>query len=133
MEKNSGKTAKENKSDIPVANSSKEIRVEDDEIDLLELIGIMWVHKWWIIGITGFAAVVAILYTIFSSSAFSANWKPVEKYTSTAVVLVNEASGVGILGHVHRSGRRLLDGDGGFRRRRKPTAGAQRERFCGQP
>jgi len=44
------------------------LKNEEDEIDLLELIGIMWVHKWWIIGITGFAAVVVVLYVLFFPS-----------------------------------------------------------------
>lgn len=85
------------KTDLPAKNISQVSRGEEDEIDLLELIGIMWVHKWWIIGITGFAALAVIIYTIFSSSAFTSNWRPAEKYTSTAVVLVNEASGRGSL------------------------------------
>ncbi|MEA1911368.1 MAG: Wzz/FepE/Etk N-terminal domain-containing protein [Spirochaetota bacterium] len=77
------------------AKFSPEIKSEDDEIDLLELIGIMWVYKWWIAGITGLAAAAVILYTIFFSTAVTDS-ENIKTYTSTAVVLVNEASGVGI-------------------------------------
>ncbi|MCK5200975.1 MAG: hypothetical protein KAR21_21630 [Spirochaetales bacterium] len=78
------------------SKSSREIKSENDEIDLLELIGIIWVHKWWIVGITGVAAVAVVMYVIFSSSALTAGSESIEKYRSTAVILVNEASGVGI-------------------------------------
>lgn len=61
----------------------------------------MWVHKWWIIGITGVAAVAVVMYIIFSSSIVIADRENTEKYTSTAVVLVNEAFGIGIPFSMH--------------------------------
>jgi len=72
------------------------LKNEEDEIDLLELIGIMWVHKWWIIGITSFAAVVVVLYVLFFPSMGVKGNEKIKKYTATATVLVNEASGTGI-------------------------------------
>ncbi len=90
MEKNNSK------SELPVNSAFHEKRNEDDEIDLLELIGIIWVHKWWIVGITGLAAVAVIMYVIISSSTLLVNKENIKKYTSTAVVLVNEAAGAGI-------------------------------------
>ncbi len=79
-----------------INKSSHETQSEEDEIDLLELIGIMWVHKWWIAGITGLAAVAVILYVVVFSSTLIADKESIKTYTSTAIVLVNEASGVGI-------------------------------------
>ena len=72
------------------------LKNEEDEIDLLELIGIMWVHKLWIIGITGFAAVAAVLYVFFLPSMGLNGKDNIKKYTATAIVLVDEASGTGI-------------------------------------
>ena len=72
------------------SNTAMGINSEEDEIDLLELIGIMWVHKWWIIGITGFAAVASIIYVFIFPAVFAPGKENIEKYKSTTIILVNE-------------------------------------------
>ncbi|MDA3956385.1 Wzz/FepE/Etk N-terminal domain-containing protein, partial [Oceanispirochaeta sp.] len=38
----------------------------EDEIDLLDLIGVLFKHKWLIISITGLAALYILIYSIIS-------------------------------------------------------------------
>jgi hypothetical protein len=56
----------------------------------------MWVNKWWIVGITGFAAVAVVLYILLTSSIGLVGKENITRYTATTIVLVDEASGAGI-------------------------------------
>jgi len=74
------------KDSIPANDNSPE-----DEIDLLELLGVMWVNKWWIIGITGVTAVAAVLFLFLPSLGTGSPVPPV-KYSATSLLIVNENS-----------------------------------------
>jgi len=46
--------------------------VEDDEIDLLELFGILWAGKWVIVGVTAAAAVISVVVALVMTEIYRA-------------------------------------------------------------
>jgi len=67
----------------------------EDEIDLLDLIGVLFKHKWLIISMTGAAALFILIYSILSlklppDKSFLPNL-----YTPKSLVKINEASSSG--------------------------------------
>ncbi|MBF9016497.1 MULTISPECIES: hypothetical protein [unclassified Oceanispirochaeta] len=77
----------------------------EDEIDLLDLIGVLFKHKLLIIGITGLAAVFILIYSIISLKL------PAEKsylpnfYTPKSLVIINDSSsGGGLSSMLNSSG-----------------------------
>lgn len=45
---------------------------QEDEIDLRELIGILWAEKWLVIGITGLAAILSVVYALMQVNVYRA-------------------------------------------------------------
>src|SRR6056297_628271 len=77
---------------------------EDDEIDLLELVGVLLRYKWLIIGLTGLAAVGVVVYSIISLS-LPADKSPLpNQYKASAVILINQDSGSGLSSIISSSG-----------------------------
>lgn len=79
---------------------------KDEEISLIDLFAVIWHRKWMIIGITGLAAVLVVVYSIFSlvlppEKSFLPN-----KYTPQAQMLINNAdsSSGGLSAAINASG-----------------------------
>jgi uncharacterized protein involved in exopolysaccharide biosynthesis len=76
----------------------------EDEIDLLQLFGVLWRHKWLIIGITGIAAVGVVVYSLFTLSLPPDRNPMPNVYQASALILVNEESSGGISAALASSG-----------------------------
>jgi len=86
---------------------------EEDEIDLLELVGVLLRYKWLIIGLTGLAAVGVVLYSIISLS-LPADKSPLpNQYKASALILINEDSGSSLSSMISSSGLSGLAGMAG--------------------
>ena len=94
-------------------NEQEEQYHEEDEIDLLELVGVLLRYKWLIIGLTGLAAVGVVLYSIISLS-LPADKSPLpNQYKASALILINEDSGSSLSSMISSSGLSGLAGMAG--------------------
>ncbi len=66
--------------------------IEEDEIDLLELFGVIWRYKWVILWVTLLAAVVSVAFSIISLKLPPEQSPLPNRYKSSALILINEES-----------------------------------------
>ncbi|MEX2443978.1 MAG: GNVR domain-containing protein [Alkalispirochaeta sp.] len=89
---------------------------DEDTISLLDLIAVLFRHKWLIIGATGLAAIGVLTYSIISL-VLPPEKSPMPNYfKAEALVLINEESGTSlrsVLGNSNLSGLAGLAGVGG--------------------
>src|SRR5690625_1319472 len=68
-------------------------QIADDEIDLGRLLGLLLDHRWWIIGITSFFAIVGIAYALLATPIYQSNaLLQIEKKTSGSSLLLGDMS-----------------------------------------
>ncbi|MFP4364121.1 MAG: GumC family protein [Spirochaetia bacterium] len=78
--------------------------IEEDEIDLLELIGVLWKYKKVIIGITVIAAIAVVVFSIVTL-LLPPEINPLPNmYTGRALIHINEQSGGGLSSMLSSSG-----------------------------
>ena len=66
---------------------------QEDEIDLLDLIGVLWKRKFLIIGITSIAAIIILAFVVVSTRLPPERSPLPNVYKPHALILVNDSSG----------------------------------------
>ncbi len=84
--------------------------IEDDEIDLLELFGVLWRYKRVVIGVTGLAAVGVLVFAIISLTLPPDRSPLPNQYKPSALILINDDSGGGLASALSSSGLDSLAG-----------------------
>ncbi|OQY35504.1 MAG: hypothetical protein B6241_00970 [Spirochaetaceae bacterium 4572_59] len=68
---------------------------DEDEIDLLDLIGVLFKHKWLIIGMSGFSALFIIIYSIVSLKLPADKSYLPNTFKPYSTVMINDSSSGG--------------------------------------
>ena len=74
---------------------SDNVTNDTDEIDLLDLIGVLWKHKWLIVSVSALAAIGSVVFALISIKLPPEKSPLPNLYKPQAIILVNDSSSGG--------------------------------------